>query len=226
MFPSIIFYLFFFLFNDVILDKHGWKGIYFLMHAIQNVAIGIFTFPSVKRILFQPNDISLNSLLSPSVGGLVYALHIYHILLYYHQINTPEKIHHIVSLGIVIPLSHLFFSNHDLLALSLFATTGWASTIHYLALFFYKNTMFSLKKRDVLYIGHLSNTYFRYPLIISNASFLLQYLTSSVESLSMSQLSSGCLLLCILLWNGYYFRYLVEKSYYSAVVSERCSNVI
>jgi len=219
MLSFFLLYLVCFLIGDVIFDVNGWDGIYFFMHTVHNLYIGFLTFPSVQRILCQ--DYDSNTLLSPSVGGLVYSLHIYHILRYYDRINTPEKIHHIVSLGIVIPLSHLLFSNHDLLALSLFATTGWASVIHYLVMFLYKNRMFSLKKRDVLYVGHLSNTYFRYPLIVFNASFLLQYLTSSFESLSVSQLCSGYLLLCILLWNGYYFRYLVEKSYYAAVLSER-----
>ena len=218
MISFFVFYLFCFLIGDIIFDFNGWEGIYFFMHSLHNLFIGVFTFPSVKRILCQDHD--SKTLLSPSVGGLVYSLHIYHILRYYHRINTPEKIHHLVSLGIVIPLSHLLFSNHDLLALSLFATTGWATVIHYMAMFFYKNRMFSLNKRYVLYIGHLSNTYFRYPLIVFNASFLLQYMVSSFEFFSVSQLCSGYLLLCILLWNGYYFRYLVEKSYYAAVLSE------
>ena len=223
MISLFILFLTIFLTSDLILDFHGWKGIYFLIHALHNVLIGFLTFPSMKRILFQQQNsiFSEESLLSPTVGGMVYALHAYHISRYYHQINTPEKVHHVVSLGIVIPLSHMLFSNHDLLALSLFSTTGWATVVHYIFLFLYKNHMYELTKKDVLSIGHWSNTYVRYPLIISNASFLIQYLVTSFDQLTTSQIYTGCLLFCILLWNGYYFRYLVEKSYYDAVIRNR-----
>ena len=217
MFSSIIFCLFFFLFNDFILEKNDWKGIYFLMHAIHNIAIGYMTYPSIKRILLNDNFENVYHLNS-HVGSLVYSLHFYHILRYYQRINTPEKIHHVISLLIVIPLSHIFFTNHDLLSYSLFSTTGFASVIHYMSLFFYKNNLFQLTKKDVLYVGHISNTYIRFPLIISNASFLLQYLLSTFEFLSFSQIFSGYILFAILLWNGYYFRYLVEHSYYKCII--------
>ena len=107
-----IFYLIGFLIVDCILDYYGWVGIYFFLHAIHNASIGFLTFPSVKRIFFQDND-DIDKLLSPSVCGMTYALHIYHIVKYYHTINTAEKIHHTLSLAIVIPLSYIFFENHD-----------------------------------------------------------------------------------------------------------------
>ena len=203
-------YLLAFIFSDLFIASIlGFKGSYFLLHAFHNVLVAFYSFPSVTNALFFHEFYTMDLHLIP----LIYALHVYHLLVFYNKINLAEKLHHFLSLGVVIPLVSLFFPNDtSLLGFSFFSTTGIATVLHYVSLFLYKNSL--LKKRSVLRIGHMMNTNIRFPLIIANSTCLTQYIVSHYQDFSKEEFLATIILLLILLWNGFYFRFLVETAYY------------
>ena len=117
--------------------------------------------------------------------------------------------------NIILRIVYIFFENRNLLGFSLFATTGWSTVIYYLSLFLSKNNIIS--KNRALHINFISNTFFRCPLIIFNAAYLLQYLF--INKTVITDLETVCtfLLFSILIWNGLYFQYQVSFKYFQTI---------
>ena len=187
-------------------------GIYFLFHGLHNILIGFYTFPHVQNVITMQHD---EAQIHPMVFSLLYGLHFYHVIKYHRRINLSEMIHHILCLLVAIPIVYIFFENRNLLGFSLFATTGWSTVIYYLSLFLSKNNIIS--KNRALHINFISNTFFRCPLIIFNAAYLLQYLF--INKTVITDLETVCtfLLFSILMWNGLYFQYQVSFKYFQTI---------
>lgn len=183
------------------------KGIYFLFHFFHNIIISTLTFQNVIQVFSLQNE----GILDKQVIEWIYALHCYHLILYYRYITFSEKIHHVVSLGVAIPLVLYFFENRNLLGFSFFATTGVASLLHYFSLFLYKNGL--VDKSYTVYINYLSNTYIRNPLILMNCSFILQFIQTE-DYLSQRDIFFSLILFFILFWNGVYFQSEVARAYF------------
>lgn len=193
--------------TDIILTAYGIQGVYFLYHALHNLFMGFITWKHVTNTIAMENE---EERLSSSVYYLVYSIHLYHIIRYIRKISFDEMIHHILCLGIAIPLVNYNFDNRNLLGFSFFATTGWPTVFYYINLFLYKNH--SMSKLTMLRYNFFMNTFLRSPFIILNAGFLLQHMIK--EELQFHQVGMSIILLFILVWNALYFQYRITEKYF------------
>lgn len=209
---SIVFFFFFILFvtGDAILSKvTNLKGLYYFFHFIHNIIISFLTFHNVLdsfNMKLQAEG-SLNEYVLP----LIYSLHCYHIVSYSNYFRTDDWIHHILSMGIAVPLTLWLFPSRNLLGFSFFFTTGLPGGINYLNLFLYKNDFITKKRQQRMNV--FINSWIRCPGIVMNCAFILQYLYNS--NLSFYMRFYGLVTFAILFWNGVYFQNIVLKSFFS-----------
>lgn len=214
---SFFIFLFIFIFNDTLLKEYLVQGRYFLNHALHNLLISALTIKNVYNSITKLNS-NAEQELHPLVLPLVYSIHVYHIILYYERINNSEKLHHFLCLFVAVPIVYFNFSNRDLLGFSFFATTGISSIVHYFSLFLYKNNI--IKKITTCRINYTSNIYCRCPLVITNCSFLGQYILINSKNFTPTECFCSILVLLILLWNGVYFQKIVIEHYFKYYFEE------
>lgn len=208
MYYFFIFFSLFVVFDSFLSRMLKWKGTYYLVHTFHNILVTFYTFHNTldSYLLEMKGELSLK------VIEILYSLHVYHFFVYYHKINMEERIHHIVCLGLAIPIVCFFFENRNLLGFSFFSTTGPSSIATYLVLFLYKNNLVS--KDQSLHVNYICSTYLRNPLILMNVSLIAQFIFLSWRELTTIQLILTSVLLLILYINGVFFQSLVAMSYW------------
>ena len=208
MYYFFIFFSVFVVFDFFLSRMLNLKGTYYLMHALHNIFVSYHTFHNTldSYLLKMKGELSLQ------VIEILYSLHIYHFFVYYQKINVEERIHHIVCLGMAIPIVYFFFENRNLLGFSFFSTTGPSSVAIYLVLFLYKNNL--VAKNQSLHVNYICSTYLRNPLILMNVSLIAQFIFLSWRELTTIQLILTSVLLLILYINGVFFQSLVAMSYW------------
>jgi len=194
--------------DELLQKKTNLKGTYYLFHFIHNLLISAFTFKNVVDSFYP--DLQKGGELNMHVLPLIYALHSYHIVSYFQYFRADDWYHHILSMGIAVPLTLLLFPSRNLLGFSFFFTTGLPGGINYLNLFLYKNGFMTKEKQQRINV--ILNAWIRCPGIIMNCALILQYLM-------LSKLDSfftffGSITFAILFWNGIYFQNLVMKSFF------------
>lgn len=205
-----LFFLLLFVTGDTILSRGtNLNGLYYLFHFIHNVVISFLTFHNVVDSF----DMKLQGegRLNDYVLPLIYSLHCYHIVSYSNYFRTDDWLHHILSMGIAVPLTLWLFPSKNLLGFSFFFTTGVPGGINYLNLFLYKNDFITKKIQQRMNV--FINSWIRCPGIVMNCAFILQYLYNSHLSLSIK--CYGLVTFAILFWNGVYFQNIVLKSFFS-----------
>ena len=194
---------------DVALSRYTpLDGIYYLLHSIHNGAIVYLTGNEVFKTLTDFNYV-LSSPKNMLALEFVFALHFYHIALYWRKFRMDDWLHHILMIGIALPIGWSADSR-SLLGYSLFFTTGLPGGIDYVLLFLSRNNLF---KRDTeKTINAWLNTWIRSPGCISHATLTLMLI--SVETKIFSQMWwSGIICAVLTFWNGQYFmRQVVENN--------------
>lgn len=204
----IIFFLCFVSFDTILQNKTNLKGIYYLLHFIHNMFISYFTFTNVVNSFYP--ELQGGGSLHPNVLSLIYSLHCYHIISYQSYLRLDDWLHHILSMGVAVPLTLYLFPSRNLLGFSFFFTTGIPGGINYLNLFLYKNGWMTKQKQQQLNVSLQS--WIRCPGIIMNCAFILQFLILSNYSFWMNYI--GVITFSILYWNGIYFQNLVMNSFF------------
>ncbi len=200
----LLFFLMFYVLDDIMVETFEWEGVYFLIHFLHNLMISFWTFPNVVRVLTS-NEKDCD--IVPFVIPMVYGLHAYHIVAYMEYMRLDDWIHHIVSMGIAVPLTIFYFTNLNILGMCFFFTTGIPGGLNYFNLFLLKNWP-GYDKRVQQKINVFLQSWVRCPGIIMTCGFILQNIFSNPQQ-STFKIWMGLLITSILFWNGVYFQNLV-----------------
>ena len=186
---------------DSIFTKFGFEGVYYLLHSIHNGAIVYYTWPDVALAL---TDFSKAGSIDPNYPALelVFALHIYHIVYYWRKFRFDDWLHHVLMVGIALPIGGLLRSG-ALLGYSLFFTTGLPGGLDYGMLFLVRNGLMA-RETEKKANAWLS-TWIRSPGCSSHAALTLAFLSMS-GMVQWSPFWCGAILTAALnYWNGQYF---------------------
>lgn len=186
---------------DSALTKLQFEGVYYFLHYLHNGAIVYYTWSDVALAL---TDFSKAGQIDPNYAALelVFALHIYHILYYWRKFRFDDWLHHVLMVGIALPIGGLLPSG-ALLGYSLFFTTGLPGGIDYGMLFMVRNGWMAreTEKRINAWLA----TWIRSPGCASHAALVLAFLSMSGAPM-WSMLWCGAILTAALnYWNGQYF---------------------
>lgn len=183
---------------DTLLTRCGLEGVYYAVHAIHNACIVYFaksdvwnTITNFSAIDTKPNYITLE---------LCFALHFYHIAYYWRKFRMDDWLHHILMIGIALPIGGCVPSG-TLLGYSLFFTTGLPGGIDYTLLFLTRNNW--LNKDTEKKINTYLHVWIRSPGCVSLATYTLAHASINHYS-NMTQF--GIYVVALLnYWNGQYF---------------------
>lgn len=204
---SIIFSSFY-LFDIALSNFTPIDGIYYLMHSLHNGVIVYLTGYEVYKTLTDFKYV-LSSPKNMLALEFVFALHFYHIARYWRKFRFDDWLHHILMIGIALPIGWIADSR-TLLGYSLFFTTGLPGGIDYALLCLTRNNL--LNKTTEKNINAWLNTWIRSPGCISHATLTLMLI--SIESIMFSQMWwYGIIVASLTFWNGQYFmRQVVENN--------------
>jgi hypothetical protein len=186
--------------TDWVLTKAGVTSPYYLIHALHNASVVALTWPDVVASLtdfYNLNSYTLNT----NVVALVVSLHLYHIVMYRKTLRYDDWLHHILMIGIAVPIG-IAFPFTPLMGYSLFFSTGLPGGISYFSLFLQRNGW--LHRLTEKKINTALNVWVRSPGCVSHATLGLAWALSSTE-LSQLQLWFALVPVVLLYWNGQYF---------------------
>lgn len=198
-----------FCFVDRILSRYTkLDGIYYLIHFIHNAKIVYLTSGEVFYSLIDFNYI-LNSPKNILALEFVFALHLYHLAIYWQKFRLDDWLHHILMIGIALPIGWLADSK-SLLGYSLFFTTGLPGGIDYLLLFLNRNNL--INRNTEKNVNAWLNTWIRSPGCISHATLTLALI--SIQTIRFSlEWWGGIIAAFLTFWNGQYFmRQVIENN--------------
>jgi hypothetical protein len=183
-------------------------GIYYLIHSVHNAAIVILTEDEVYKSLTDFSYVQ-NSPKNILALQCVFALHFYHVIMYWRKFRYDDWLHHILMIGIGLPIGWITESN-SLLGYSLFFTTGLPGGIDYFLLFLVRN--FWISRETEKKVNAYLNTWIRSPGCISHATLSLLLISSRSSTYSVDWFL-GCIAAILTFWNGQYFmRQVVENN--------------
>ena len=183
-------------------------GIYYLLHSLHNGVIIYLTGQEVFNTLTDFNYIHSSSKNMLALE-CVFALHLYHLAVYWRKFRMDDWLHHILMIGIALPIGWITNSK-SLLGYSLFFTTGLPGGIDYALLFLNRNNW--LNRNTEKAINAWLNTWIRSPGCISHATLTLMLI--SVDTIMFSYMWwYGIIAATLTFWNGQYFmRQIIENN--------------
>ena len=189
------------------------EGRYYMNHFITNIIIVYYTFSCmINSYSHNKIDILTSSSIN-IVHELISALHLYHILWYYNNLRKDDWIHHILMIGIVIPLTYMSpIGYYNMIGHGIFFLTGLPGAIDYLLLFLVRNNI--IHRNIEKTVNCLLNQWIRCPGCISNCTLILyNYNTLESSRNDYYELFSIYLIVIIIYWNGVYFMNQVVDDY-------------
>ncbi len=199
-----------FILSDYLLKKVNIQGRYYLNHFIANSIIcystlsdTIYCYTDFDKVLQYPKSYFAMS--------IVFALHFYHMAVYYYKMRYDDWSHHIIMVLLALPLS-LYVNCGAILGHSLFFTTGLPGGIDYFLLFLVRNKL--IDKMTEKRINTKLNLWVRCPGCISNCTLTL------IHALSLLKTNHDYLSFFIsifitisIYWNGIYFMHQTVANY-------------
>jgi hypothetical protein len=122
---------------DRLLTAARLEGVYYLLHAIHNGLVTWSTGPEVWGTFVAPS-VAAAAPNNYHALSLVFALHFYHIALYWRKFRFDDWLHHALMIGVALPIGAVVPAG-TLLGFSLFFTTGLPGGIDYALLFLTRN---------------------------------------------------------------------------------------
>ena len=183
-------------------------GIYYLIHSLHNAAIILLTEEEVYKSLTDFTYVQ-NSPKNIIALQCVFALHFYHLIIYWRKFRYDDWLHHLLMIGIGLPIGWITESN-SLLGYSLFFTTGLPGCIDYFLLFLVRN--FWISRETEKKVNAYLNTWIRSPGCVSHATLSILLISSKLKPYSVDWFL-GCIATLLTFWNGQYFmRQVVENN--------------
>jgi hypothetical protein len=184
---------------DKELTQRGYRKPYYGVHVAHNALIVLLTLRDVWRCF---TDFG-NDSYSPNwiAESICYALHMYHVINYWKVFYPDDWLHHILMIGVALPLSHAV-SAGSLLGMNLFFTTGLPGGISYALLFAERNGWITREQEKSINVPvHL---WLRAPGCIAHAALSVAQAFSK-PSLTAGQGLATLLIAALTFWNGIYF---------------------
>ncbi len=184
---------------DWALAAVGVASPYYLLHALHNAAIVSLTWPDVAATFTDFHAIDSYPV-NIRATALVVSLHLYHIARYRASLRFDDWLHHILMIGVAIPVG-LASSTTPLMGYSLFFSTGLPGGISYFALFLQRNGW--LGRLTEKRINTAMNVWIRSPGCASHAAFVIAWALSG--SLDYWGRIWAAVPAALMYWNGQYF---------------------
>ena len=204
---------------DLALTRLGVQGVYYAIHAFHNACIVYCSFHEVVQTLTDFNSIH-DAPPNFRVLELCFALHFYHIALYFQKLRFDDWLHHGLMIGVALPIGGLIPSG-SLLGYSLFFLTGLPGGIDYAGLFLVRNGW--MTKRFQKYMNMNLATWIRSPGCVSVATYILA--TTSVHATPWYYALGAYVVAGLNFWNGQYFlQQVVYDAGVQGVANDHSSN--
>lgn len=200
---NILFSIGFYIGVDSILKYYKIEGRYYFNHMICNSLVVYNTFYSMLNSYDINNIITNQELESLYISRcVVYGLHLYHTIWYYDKLRRDDWMHHILMIGIVLPLTSII-PQHNIISHGIFFTTGLPGLIDYTLLFLNRNNIVSryFEKK----INSSINLWIRAPGCIMNTSLGISQIILNYNILTNYQFNSIIIINGLIYWNGVYF---------------------
>jgi hypothetical protein len=191
----------FFTLTDYVMKKFNIEGRYYANHATANAVVvyNIFTHMLYSYNITYPL-IDITSLYTAKY--VVYGLHLYHMIVYFNKLRKDDWLHHILMIGIALPLTE-FIPQSNIIGHCLFFTTGLPGMIDYFLLFLVRNNI--INKQTEKKINSNLNLWVRCPGCIMNVTLSISSMLLYYNMMSINQLVFGNIILSTVYWNGIYF---------------------
>jgi hypothetical protein len=187
---------------DYLLSKARIYNPYYLLHTLHNAVIVYATLPDVFSCV---RDYDLLWELRHEKNWLaielVFALHFYHIIMYFRKLRFDDWLHHGLMIGIALPIG-TYLQSGPLLGFSLFFTTGLPGGIDYFLLFLTRNNW--LHRHTEKYVNCWLNTWIRAPGTAAQAILTTIFILRYAETFSIDW-CLGLTTAALNYWNGQYF---------------------
>jgi hypothetical protein len=181
------------------------EGVYYFLHSVHNGLVVYATAPDVYKTLTEfhrVGQISTNWF----ALELVFALHFYHIALYFKKFRFDDWLHHVLMIGIALPIGG-FLPSGTLLGYSLFFTTGLPGGIDYFLLFLTRNGW--LRRESEKRVNSWLATWVRSPGCASQAALTVAFVhmqkSFAGDVYPAHYYGLGLLTAALNYWNGQYF---------------------
>lgn len=209
IFIDIVYYTSIFCITDYVIKHTGARNPYYLIHSFHNALIVLYTYTDIINTFtdfqslphYYPNY---------NASALCFALHIYHIIMYYTTFRFDDWLHHIIMIAIALPIG-IILPSSTLLGFSLFFTTGLPGCIDYMLLYLVRNgeVLRTTEKR----INTWLNVWIRAPGCVAHATVTFIYLLTFGTHLSPFVFWLACIPPLTNYWNGMYFMQQVVIDY-------------
>jgi len=195
---------------------------YFALHVAANAVIATFCAKDLYFLATNPMDALRTDKTSMVPLGVVYSIHLYHMIGPGFRLYFVDWLHHILMVCLGCPAMMAGGMVGPLMNFNFFFICGVPGGIDYFLLVLVKQRM--IKPLTEKRINRLLNLWCRSPFLVATSTlfFIKTHMDSETQTLSYTVL--GFRTFCILLntWNGMYFMDRVVGNYY--VVSNRLHN--
>jgi hypothetical protein len=186
---------------------NGFQKAYYGVHVIHNAAMVALTLSDVRVActdLYAATSYPYNW----SAAYICYALHFYHIWDYWRTFQMDDWLHHVLMIGVALPLGTTVPAG-ALLGMSLFFTTGLPGGISYAMMFAERNGWMTrtLRKR----LDGPIHLWIRAPGCVAHAALTLATTWSNPLATPWFQFV-GTVTAALTCWNGLYFMEQVLRS--------------
>ncbi len=197
--------------SDYIMSKYNINGRYYANHMVANSIVVYNTYGNMKLSYNLGNlfsNVNLESLYFSK--SIIYSLHLYHMIWYFSTLRYDDWVHHLLMVGVSLPLTELVPQNH-LIGHCLFFTTGLPGLIDYFMLFLTRNKLMSrgFEKK----INSKINLWIRCPGCIMNVALCMSNVVMNYHVMTRVQLLSSFIIMGSVYWNGIYFMNQVVTDY-------------
>lgn len=201
LFLDFLYYTTIFCAADYTLTRIRAKNPYYLIHSIHNAFIVYYTWSDIVNTFinfqhlptFAPNY---------DAAALCFALHVYHIIMYWRAFRFDDWLHHIIMIAVALPLG-VFLPSSTLLGFSLFFTTGLPGGIDYFMLYLVRNgILMRIREKQA---NTFLNVWIRGPGCVAQATAAFVYLLSYGQMLHPAVFWLACIPPLTNYWNGMYF---------------------
>ena len=193
-----------FLAADRALTTAAVKNPYYLLHSVHNAAIVWLTASDVALVF---TDLHGLAAYEPNynAAALVFALHLYHCILYWRRFLVDDWLHHVLMIFVALPIGVLTPCS-ALLGFSLFFSTGLSGGIDYMLLFLVRNGWLHpmVEKR----INRQLHLWIRGPGCVAHGAF-----TAALALSDPNPNWLGLVPAALMYWNGQYFLNQVVSNY-------------
>ena len=194
---------------DVLCEKFKLEGRYYFVHTICNFLIINLTWSDVLATYFDFANF-YDYPMNYRAAMLTFGLHLYHTIWYFKKLRFDDWLHHILSVGIALPLSMATHAG-TLLGHSLFYLTGLPGMIDYFLLFLNRNGY--LAKLTEKKVNCLLNLWLRCPGCIAHSALTMVGFNMLDSTLTTYARNTSIITALIIFWNGIYFMNQVVVNY-------------